>query len=119
MILLVEDEAAIRQSMREVLEDEGYPVAEAANGQEALDFLRSHETVPCLVLLDLMMPVMSGFDFLDIVKDDPALSAVSILIVSAAAKDRIDQAFKTSRAVGVIPKPVQLKPLLKAVEQYC
>jgi CheY-like chemotaxis protein len=118
MILLVEDETAIRQSMREILEDEGYRVAEATNGQEALDFLRTN-AAPCLVLLDLMMPVMSGFDFLEIVKNDPALRQVSVLIVSAAAKDRVDEAFKMSVAVGVIKKPVQLKPLLSAVKQYC
>lgn len=117
-ILVVEDEASLRETVREVLEDEGYSVAEASNGQEALDYLRGNPA-PCLVLLDLMMPVMSGFDFLKAVKDDPELKTLPVLIVSAAAKEKVDEALHTSAAVGVLPKPVQLKLLLKAIERYC
>jgi CheY-like chemotaxis protein len=116
-ILVVDDEKAVRETIREVLEDEGYAVAEAANGQEALDYLRQDPRV-CLILLDLMMPVMSGFDFLDVVKNDPVLKSVSILVVSAASHEKIEQARKSSTAVGVLVKPLQLKPLLDAVAQY-
>jgi CheY-like chemotaxis protein len=117
-ILIVEDEASVRKTLREVLEDEGYPVAEASNGQEGLEYLRKNPA-PCLVLLDLMMPVMSGFEFLEAVKRDVTLRAVSVLIVSAAAREKVDAARVGSAAVGVLPKPVQLKPLLTAVGQYC
>ncbi|HZU99166.1 MAG TPA: response regulator [Planctomycetota bacterium] len=117
-ILIVEDEPAVRHSLRDVLEDEGYLVAEAANGQEALDYLKSHDA-PCLILLDLMMPVMSGAEFLAAVKHDPALREVSIVIVSAASRERVEAVKSSSSAVGVLLKPVQLTPLLEAVAEYC
>jgi CheY-like chemotaxis protein len=117
-ILIVEDEPAVRHSLRDVLEDEGYVVAEAANGQEALDYLRTHDT-PCLILLDLMMPVMSGAEFLEAVKNDPALQEVSILIVSAASREKIEAVRSGSSAVGVLLKPVQLTPLLAALAEFC
>jgi CheY-like chemotaxis protein len=117
-ILVVDDEKTVRETVREVLEDEGYAVVEAANGQEALSYLQRGPK-PCLVLLDLMMPVMSGFDFLDVVKNDPVLKSTSILLVSAASREKIEQARKASTAVGVLVKPLQLKPLLDAVARYC
>lgn len=84
-ILVVDDEADVREAIRETLEYDGYMAVEAANGLEALQYLRNHPA-PCLVLLDLMMPVMSGFDFLHEVSRDATLRSISILIVSAAAK---------------------------------
>ena len=117
-ILVVDDEQEIRETLTEALEYEGYTVAAAANGQEALDYLRANPA-PCLVLLDLMMPVMNGYDCLRAVSSDPALRSVSVLIVSAAARDEIDAATKSSSAVGVLAKPLTLKALLDAVEQFC
>jgi len=117
-ILIVEDENAVRQTVREVLEDEGYVVAEASNGQEALDYLRANPR-PCVVLLDLMMPVMSGVAFLEAVKKDSSLKEVTIVIVSAAAKEKIEEARRASTAVGVLTKPIQLSVLLNTIARYC
>jgi CheY-like chemotaxis protein len=117
-ILIVDDEASVREALREVIEAEGFPTAEASNGGEALAWLRAHEE-PCLVLLDLMMPGVSGYDFLDAVKADPALRGVPIVIVSAASREKVEEARRGSTAVAVLPKPVQLAPLLAAIEAGC
>lgn len=117
-VLVVEDEADVREALREIIEYEGFQVVEAANGKEALDYLRKN-TAPCLVLLDLMMPVMNGFDFLAAVKREPTLHQVSVLILSAAARDKLDEAMKDSSAKGYLTKPVQLQPLLAAVKMFC
>jgi CheY-like chemotaxis protein len=63
-ILVVDDDPDIRDSLREVLEDEGYDVSCVGNGQEALDHLKAASPRPCVILLDLMMPVMDGWQFL-------------------------------------------------------
>ncbi len=62
-LLLVEDDETLRESLRETLEDYGFSVDEAEHGRAALEYLRSHAS-PCLVLLDLMMPVMNGWEFM-------------------------------------------------------
>jgi CheY-like chemotaxis protein len=117
-ILVVDDEPDVRETLCETLEYEGYVAVQAANGRDALEYLRQNPA-PCLVLLDLMMPVMNGYDFLEAIRNEPRLLPVSILIVSAAAREQIDAAAKSSGAVGVLAKPLQLKALLTAVEQYC
>jgi CheY-like chemotaxis protein len=112
-VLVVEDDQDIRELIRETLAQEGYRVAEAGNGQEALDFMRQHEN-PCLVLLDLMMPVLSGPELLEIMADDPRLSSYPVLVVSAIA-DR-------GSAPGVqrfLRKPVPSDVLRAAVAEYC
>jgi len=117
-ILIVDDEASVREALREVIEAEGYATAEASNGREALAWLRAHEA-PCLVLLDLMMPIVSGYDFLGAVKEDPALRAVPIVIISAASREKVEEARAGSTACAVLAKPVQLAPLLAAIERIC
>jgi CheY-like chemotaxis protein len=117
-ILVVDDDADVRETLAETLAFEGYTTEQAANGQEALDYLRNNPA-PCLVLLDLMMPVMNGYDFLNAIRSEPALSSVSVFIVSAAAREQVEAAAKSSAAVGVLTKPVQLAALLGAVEKFC
>lgn len=117
-ILIVDDEPGVRDSLRDVLEDEGYTVVEAANGREALEYLQAHAR-PCLVLLDLMMPVMNGFDFLAAVQADTALASLPFVIISAATADKLDDAKRSAVPIGVLPKPVQLKPLLSLVGAHC
>ena len=82
-ILIVEDDREIREAMQELLELEVYQVATACNGQEAIDLLRSTETQPRLVLLDMMMPVMDGMGFLNILTNDTILAAIPVYIHSA------------------------------------
>jgi CheY-like chemotaxis protein len=115
-ILIVEDEFLIRDALTEFLEEEGYSVAGAANGQEALSYLR-RGTLPSLILLDLMMPVMSGMQFLAERQQDPALAAIPVVLLSA---DRNSQEKVLSTApVEYLEKPVRLTDLLDTVERYC
>src|SRR4029079_4051046 len=109
-ILVVEDDADIRESLREALEDAGYCVTTARHGQEGLDRL-AHMSRPSLILLDLMMPVMSGPEFLDALHEDSRVSDIPVLIVSAYG----DMADETTGCVGFIPKPVPLERLLDSV----
>jgi CheY-like chemotaxis protein len=115
-VLIVEDDYAIRDALMQLLEDEGYAVAGAANGQEALDLLRRH-LPPCLILLDLMMPVMTGWEFRAEQQRDPALATIPVVVVSA---DR--HALTTAAdmdAVAILVKPVPLRDVLAIVERYC
>ena len=113
-ILIVEDEEAIRESLRMLLELEGYPtVYTASNGEEGLRVLRemSH---PCLVLLDLLMPVMTGMEFLAAKGQDDAIASIPVCIVSGVA-EKPDM----SRASAFVKKPVDFEGLMKFVRQFC
>jgi CheY-like chemotaxis protein len=111
-VLVVEDDYGIRSSLQEALESENYRVVTAANGVEGLSRIRE-EPVPCLVLLDMMMPVMNGREFLDAVLADKDLSPIPVLVVSAIA-DRGN----TAGARGFLKKPVDLEVLFETVAQY-
>ena len=115
-ILIVEDDAAIRDALTQILEDEGYRVVGAANGLEALQHLQQH-LPPCLILLDLMMPVMNGWQFRVAQQQDPKLAPVPVIVISA---DRNAQQSATAiNAAGFLPKPVPIDNLLQSIEQYC
>jgi CheY-like chemotaxis protein len=112
----VEDDAEMRESLGEILQDEGYQVAEAANGLEALNHLR-RSTLPCIILLDLMMPVMNGWEFREQQRQDPQLSQVPVAILTGVR----DSASRIAAlgAVGYFQKPVDFGALLATVSQYC
>jgi CheY-like chemotaxis protein len=114
MILVVDDDHAIRDSLTELLEDEGYVVARAENGREALDFLRTNGT-PCLILLDLMMPVMDGYEFMDQAQGDPQLASIPVVVITAGG----EQKSRDTRARLVLPKPVRAETLMSTVKHYC
>lgn len=115
-VLIIEDEPAIRDALSQILEDEGYSVASVANGQEAIAYLRTH-TQPCLILLDLMMPVMNGWQFRSAQQADPALATIPTVVISADSS-LLNQP-KPIDAMGYIRKPIPLDLLLDTVEQYC
>ncbi len=115
-VMIVEDDLAIREALTEILEDEGYRVEGAANGQEAIQMLRGN-TPPCLILLDLMMPVMNGWQFRAEQKQDPMLAPVPVVIISADSDLRTKA--MTLEAVDFLQKPIQLTRLLDTVEQFC
>lgn len=112
-ILIIEDDQAIRETLKMFLEIEGYMVCAAANGQEAIALLKRISN-PCLILLDLMMPVMDGWDFLKAQKRDITIAPIPVVVVSAVA-DRV----KSVGATGMLKKPIDLECLLKTVKQYC
>ncbi len=112
-ILVVEDDEDIRTAMIDMLETEGYHAQAATNGLEALDLLHKIPK-PCLVLLDMMMPIMNGREFLDKVMVDSVLAPIPVLIVSAVA-DKTN----TKGSVGFLKKPVDIDVVLKMVDKYC
>lgn len=112
-ILVVEDDDAIRESLRQILEFEGYLVKVATNGKEAIELLKDSER-PCLILLDLMMPIMNGWEFLQIHDENVGLATIPVVVVSAAG-DRS----KSVSGVEFIKKPVELDLLLKIVDRFC
>jgi CheY-like chemotaxis protein len=114
-ILLVEDEPEIRSSLKEALEWEGYQVVSASNGREALDCL-PNLVRPCLILLDLMMPVMNGWEFAKALEANDTLAAIPIVVVTAFADEAQRQKIGTRE---VVRKPVDLDLLLRLVKRYC
>jgi CheY-like chemotaxis protein len=115
-VLIIEDDLDIRDALGQILEEEGYAVATAANGQEALDQLRSGPP-PRLILLDLMMPVMNGWQFRAEQRQDPALAAIPVVVISADTNigDKATQ-------LGVreyFRKPIEITGLLEMLERYC
>jgi two-component system, chemotaxis family, chemotaxis protein CheY len=116
-VLVIDDDMHIREMLAEVLEDEGYAVACAADGQEALSYLHEQPTQPCLILLDLMMPRMNGWEFREAQRQDPALAPIPVITISAHADP-----FATATPLDVtahLPKPIDINRLLTTVQQWC
>lgn len=113
-ILLVEDDADIRDSLREVLEKRGYAVVTAVNGQVGLEKLRTLPR-PDLILLDLMLPVMNGEEFLEALRDTD-YATIPVVAVSAWPKEAARLSGRTRAFLG---KPVSLDRLLTVVEGLC
>lgn len=110
-ILIVDDDADIRAVLSEFLEYEGYAVATAGNGREALDYLRAH-ALPAVVLLDLMMPTMDGFQFREEQKRDAAIAPVPVILMTARGAlepGAIDVA-------RILAKPLELEVLMAALD---
>ena len=108
-VLVVDDDGDIRETLTEVLSVAGFRVSAAANGLEALDLLRA---APCdLVVLDLMMPVMSGWEFRDEQLRDPAIAHVPVIVVSAARAPR------PVTAAAFLPKPFDLDAILNLADR--
>ncbi len=116
-VLVVDDDPDLRETLRDALEDGGFAVATACDGQEALDFLRSTPTPPCMVLLDLSMPVMDGATFRAEQRRDPALSSIPIVVFSAAGS--LAEKVKHLDVADVLQKPLRLQQLLQTVRRYC
>ncbi|WP_164019210.1 response regulator [Pyxidicoccus trucidator] len=111
-VLVVEDDEDIRAAIAEILEGEGYEVTIAANGSEALDELQ-HMPRPCLILLDLMMPVMNGHEFLARLREVPRMQAVPVLVLTAVSTEA------PPGARGLLRKPFIVEELLDAVQTLC
>ncbi len=113
-VLIIEDDHDLRVSVRNLLEDEGYEVLTAANGKSGLELLQATTPKPCLIILDLMLPIMDGWHFASEVRKRPELASIPLLIMSA-----FRQPAPPPNTVGFLPKPVQLDVLLRYVAQYC
>jgi CheY-like chemotaxis protein len=116
VVLVVDDDRDIRDSLVEVLEDQGYRAIGAGNGREALEALSASAEPPCLILLDLMMPVMDGREFREEQLKNPAWTGIPVIVISAY-NDVADQA--RSLAADHLRKPLGMRPLMDAVRRHC
>lgn len=114
-ILIVDDHEDIRETLSDVLEFVGYQVATAVNGLDALRYLRNHPP-PCLILLDLTMPVMNGWDFRQQQMQDPQLAGIPVVVVSGT--NPVYNPIPLE-AVHTFVKPVDIPALLDTVGQHC
>jgi len=113
-VLIVDDDSAVRTALKELFETEGYTVALAANGRAALNRLREGFR-PRVVLLDLMMPVMDGWDFRTQQLQEPALKDIPVLILTAAGFS--DETIRTQFGeIPFVPKPPPHERLLQLVK---
>lgn len=111
-VLVVEDEEELREMMRDALEMNGYTVVTADEGQAALDALERIEKV-CLVLLDLLMPGMSGWEFFEKMRARPELASVPVVVHSSAPSRA------PAGVTRVLQKPMDLERLLLVVREFC
>jgi CheY-like chemotaxis protein len=110
-ILLVEDDRDIREILAETLEEEGFDVVTAENGRMALDEIRGTSSSPSAILLDLMMPVMDGYAFLEERRRDPALASIPVAIITAG--DRVDM--ERIGGIPILAKPIDVPQLIRVL----
>jgi CheY-like chemotaxis protein len=116
LVLVIDDEHGFRQLISELLTEEGYIVDLAANGYEALAYLRGAPALPCVIILDLMMPIVSGWDFLRARHSNPLYASIPTIVISAV------RTFATAKVLGAqecLLKPLDLNRLLTIVQRYC
>jgi CheY-like chemotaxis protein len=113
IVLLVEDDMDVREAVADTLEEVGYRVLTARHGLEALGMLRDGGPRPCLILLDLMMPVMDGWQFRTEQCKCPELAQIPVVALSAHA------GMRDLDVVDHLRKPIQLRVLMRVVERFC
>jgi CheY-like chemotaxis protein len=113
-VLIVEDDADVREMIQLVLESEGYPVVTAPNGAAALDVLQARGDEVGLILLDCLMPVMDGWTFLDKRSHSPSLKRVPTVMLSAVQPTHP----MIREASGFLAKPVDVDALLAVVSRH-
>ena len=114
MLLLVEDDLDIRETFAEILEDEGFQVATAANGADAVEYLRRAETLPRLIVLDLMMPVMDGIQFWREQQREARWASIPVVVMSA--NSNLSEMATEIRPAGVLRKPIDMGDLLTVID---
>lgn len=119
MILVVDDDDATRSLIEQRLRHQGFPTAAAANSREALGMLHAGAR-PCLILLDVMMPGETGWDFVERLLKNPTLSDIPVAMMSASPT--AIEAYRRVRGeerTSLLPKPLDVKKLVALATQYC
>ncbi|MEO5968525.1 MAG: response regulator [Bdellovibrionia bacterium] len=113
-VLIIDDDLGIRETLSLILESQGYAVLTASDGQDALRILKGASQLPGIILLDLMMPVMNGWQFLENVSHDERLAGIPIIVVTA-----FSAGLPVIQPKAVLTKPLNLNLLLETVAKYC
>jgi CheY-like chemotaxis protein len=112
-VLLVEDDLTIRDILQDQLEEDGYDVVPATNGKQAIDYLTlDHSSQPDLIILDLMTPIVTGWQVLERLRGDPGLSRIPVIVVTATSGD------KPTGATTLLRKPFRMAALFDTVRSY-
>ena len=115
-VLLIEDDEGISDAMQEILTVEGYEVFSATNGQKALDWLASCDSLPGVILLDLTMPIMNGYEFRKVQMRTARIAPIPIVILSADR--RAESNVLRLDVAASLNKPPDIDELLKVIEPY-
>jgi CheY-like chemotaxis protein len=116
MVMLIENDEDVREIVRDVLAARGYHVLVADHGQHALELLEAGRPAPSVILTDLAMPVMDGWEFLAAKQERPAIATIPVVVMSATDLDRA--VARTHGAVDVVRKPLTLDLLVATVERF-
>lgn len=116
-VLVVDDDANVCKLICAVLARQGYGTAVAGNGREALTYLKKCACVPGLILLDLMMPEMTGWEFRKLQQEDPELAGIPVAIITGL--DSEEGKYKSIGAVDVLCKPSRAEELISVVSRLC
>jgi CheY-like chemotaxis protein len=114
LVLVVDDDLYIRESMSDLLDSKGYSVLQAENGQEALEVLKSTMRFPSVVVLDLAMPIMDGRVFLKLRARDPILRGIPVIVVSG----NFQSGDPLEGIDGYLSKPVNVDHLLDIIDRH-
>jgi two-component system, chemotaxis family, chemotaxis protein CheY len=116
-ILIVDDDGAIREMLIDTLRDEGFPSMGVSDGAEALAYLQASADLPCLILLDLMMPRMDGWQFLSARRGAKHLQPIPVVVLSA--RPDVEVQAQSLQVAGFIPKPIDFEQLFGAARRFC
>ncbi len=119
-VLIIDDVADIRDTLRDLLEVSGYRVSTAENGEVGLRMIAEPD-LPCVILLDLMMPVMDGWQVLEALRGAQAtvLTGIPVIVLSGIADHATAGNLKQRFGCKVMSKPANVDRLLEAVEDAC
>jgi CheY-like chemotaxis protein len=115
-VLIVEDNVALADLLAQMLSKAGYRAVTASNGEEALNYLRGADR-PGLIILDLMMPVMNGWEFRKRQLEDPELCAIPVAVTTAISADY--ERYGNLSAVAYLTKPYSMDMLLETIREHC
>ena len=114
-ILLIEDDEDIRELLKELLTCAGYLIDCACNGRDALTHLRSNEPLPALILLDMLMPIMSGLEFRTEQLKDNKLKHIPVIVMSA--NSQLEKIAKEALADDYLEKPLKIDTILNKINR--
>ena len=116
-VLVVEDDADTRDTLAEVLQEDGFAVLTASNGREAFEVLQTASAKPSVILLDMTMPVMDGWEFRKAQRSDPGLASIPVAVFSA--QPNIEAAAKAVDAAAYFRKPLSVDDLIETLDTLC